>query len=62
MTSKSKQFDEPVKLSDEDKEQIRVICEQLSCTPKEAITIALKARAHELTCKRAHQQNEPSRH
>lgn len=48
----------------ENAEYIRIICEQLKCTPEEAITIALKSKAHELTCKRSHHQSqqEMSRH
>jgi hypothetical protein len=47
----------------EDAKYIRIICEQLKCSAEEAVTIALKSKAHELTCP-AHrcQQQEMSRH
>lgn len=50
--------------SDSNAEYLRIISEQLRCSPQQALSIALKAKAHELTCKHAHQQfqYEPSRH
>lgn len=50
------------KPSNEDAENIRIICEALRITPAEAVTMALKEKAHALTCRHPHQQYEPPRH
>lgn len=58
-SKKDEMADKP---SSEDTDYIRIICEALRITPAEAVTLALKEKAHALTCRHSHQQYEPPRH